>query len=164
MSGSRTSQPRFQDDPNGVGSSILTGVQQSVDPRYDKAFIKRNLAPYAPYGLPTNPDAFKGQTDQQLRDLAVKTVLKEYRATNPGSTPPPTNPSGPPPTRHPPTRTPRPRGTRPPTPPTRPTRPPKPRTPKPPSVKPPFRRGHGKGKPPVTTPPPVTPPPTRRYL
>ncbi len=61
--------------------SVLSGIQQSIDPKFNKAFIRRNLKPFP--GMPQNPGAYRKKSDAALRKLATTAVLKEHHITIP---------------------------------------------------------------------------------
>jgi hypothetical protein len=69
---------RFAVDPSG--SSVLSGYQQATG-KLDKDLIKRNLKPYAKYGMEQSIGDLQGMTDQDIRDMATTAVLAKRKGT-----------------------------------------------------------------------------------
>lgn len=69
---------RFTKTTTPGTDSILTGITDSIDPRFNIGYVKRNLAPFKRFLPPKiikNPRRAKAYTDAQLRNLATKAVF-----------------------------------------------------------------------------------------
>lgn len=69
---------RFSNPAPPGTDSILSGIENSIDPRFNMGYVRRNLAPFKrflPPKLIKNPHRAKAYTDAQLRALATKAVF-----------------------------------------------------------------------------------------
>lgn len=73
---------RFTATPGEIGSSILTGYRDAGPEKYDKDFVKRNVAPYKKYGLTQKVSDLEGKSDTKLYDMAARAVLRKFKATD----------------------------------------------------------------------------------
>lgn len=69
---------RFSNPAQPGTDSILSGIENSIDPRFNAGYVRRNLAPfkkYLPMKLIKNPRRAKAYSDAQLRRMATHAVF-----------------------------------------------------------------------------------------
>ncbi len=70
--------PRFAQDRQESGSNdILSGYQRETADRFDRGFIKRNIATYKKAGFPQDLRKLAGMNDDQLYNAAARAVIKK---------------------------------------------------------------------------------------